>query len=196
MLSLIIGQPRSGKSEYAERIVSNRAGSTVYVGTLPNFPVWRDTIRRHESRRPDSWDLLELIGNPERDTELILEALDQYQNILLDGIMVYVFQLMTVFDFDPSVLQRPVSVLVKRLASHTGNVVVVDQPSDGLRPLRAQRALCYLHRSLARRAHSLILIEDGRATPLGRHEIVSVGPPKRRCKDDRRSNIRKLLCEK
>jgi adenosyl cobinamide kinase/adenosyl cobinamide phosphate guanylyltransferase len=166
VLHFIIGEAQSGKSEYAERFVSSLQGTTVYIGTLPHLSFCQDTIRRHKLRRPSSWQLIELTGNAEEDMNLISVALVDYRNVLLDGLTFYIFQLMATFDFELTKLRGQTSALVRRLANHVGEVLVVDQPVPGTLPRKTQLALCYVHFLLSRKAHSLTSIKDGSATSI------------------------------
>ena len=171
MLHFILGAAKSGKSAHAEHLVADMPGATVYIGTLPSGSLCGERILRHRLRRPASWHLIELRGNPETDITLLEGALDKYRNILLDGFTFYVFQLISTFDFEFTILKDKVTSLIRKFANHSGEVVVVDQPVVGIYPARLRLALRYLHLLLAQSAHTLTLIESGRAIPLGRREL-------------------------
>lgn len=58
---LVLGGARSGKSEFAERLVSDERAVT-YVAPSPDRPddpEWRERVARHRARRPASWTTLE-----------------------------------------------------------------------------------------------------------------------------------------
>lgn len=62
-VELITGPARSGKSRWAEQLISQQAlsqptGQVHYLATgpdLPEDPSWQERLRRHRERRPSSW---------------------------------------------------------------------------------------------------------------------------------------------
>lgn len=166
MLHFIIGEARSGKSEHAERLAAGWHGTTVYVGTLFLSDRCEEAIKRHKARRPRQWQLIELVGNPETDVSLLSTALADYRNVLLDGLAFYITQLFTIFDIQPHELRGHALSLIRQFADHDGEVIVVDQPVPPALSRRTQMALRYVHQFLARRAHTLTLVENRMATPL------------------------------
>ncbi|MBO3738482.1 bifunctional adenosylcobinamide kinase/adenosylcobinamide-phosphate guanylyltransferase [Actinoplanes flavus] len=73
---LVLGGIRSGKSGFAESLVSS-APSVRYVATAvggEDDPEWRARIEAHQRRRPQSWTTEETGGDPARLTELIAQA--------------------------------------------------------------------------------------------------------------------------
>jgi adenosyl cobinamide kinase/adenosyl cobinamide phosphate guanylyltransferase len=174
MLSLVIGQPNSGKSEFAERLVASRAGPTAYVGTLPHLRIFGKRIRRHRLRRPSSWDLIELRGNPYHDTRLISAAMDRYQNILVDGLAFYVFQLFTVFEIEPSEFAKHTRELARSFSRHAGEIVIVDQPVTPIECRKTTAALQHLHITLARQSDQIQLISETLARTIQARELVEI----------------------
>jgi len=166
MLTLVIGEPNSGKSEFAESLIASYAGPTAYIGTLPDLHMFDKRIQRHRLRRPSSWDLVELVGNPHVDTRLISSAMDQYQNILLDGLAFYVLQLLSVFEFEPSEFAKHIRELAKDFSRHPGKVVVVDQPVTHIRCEKTVEAVQGLHLILARQADEIQLISESLSTTI------------------------------
>ncbi|SFF13607.1 bifunctional adenosylcobinamide kinase/adenosylcobinamide-phosphate guanylyltransferase [Blastococcus tunisiensis] len=70
---LVLGGARSGKSSYAEGLLSReRSVDYVACGLRPDDddPEWADRVARHRARRPASWttvetiDLLDVLGSP------------------------------------------------------------------------------------------------------------------------------------
>lgn len=95
---LVLGGIRSGKSEYAESLVS--AAPTVrYVATSPGYeddPEWQARIETHRGRRPGSWtteevgtdpsQLAEVISAAKPDETLLVDDLGGWVSVLLDPV--------------------------------------------------------------------------------------------------------------
>ena len=176
MLHLVIGAAKSGKSEYAESMMSRFSGRKVYVGTLPRIPLYQNSIETHQARRPTSWHLVELIGDLSVDVELIQRALSGAPNILLDGLTFYLLQLLTVFDEDLVAFHPEVLRLIDHAAFNVPNVVITDPPVPKNLPQHvsgtAHGLLRYLHSMLARRATLITFIKDGEATRITRSDLL------------------------
>ncbi len=60
---LVTGPARSGKSEWAEHLARQSQQAVVYVATAqrdPTDPEWQARLDRHQQRRPDHWQTLEV----------------------------------------------------------------------------------------------------------------------------------------
>ena len=58
--TLILGGIKSGKSVFAETLVKDKTGSTIYLATgQPSDGEMKHRIDAHQQRRPDSWETLE-----------------------------------------------------------------------------------------------------------------------------------------
>ena len=85
-LTLVSGPSRSGKSRWAEHLVSNLPKVT-YVATSAHQPDdmdWHERMRKHRLRRPSHWklvecgpDLLSLLRNPPSHA-LLIDSLGGY----------------------------------------------------------------------------------------------------------------------
>ncbi|MFI5953469.1 bifunctional adenosylcobinamide kinase/adenosylcobinamide-phosphate guanylyltransferase [Cryptosporangium sp. NPDC051539] len=67
MDTLVLGGIRSGKSAWAERLVTAHPGPVRYVATSPARPDdadWSARVRTHRTRRPDTWETVEAGGGP------------------------------------------------------------------------------------------------------------------------------------
>lgn len=159
MLHFVLGPTGSGKSLYAERLVATRPGRTLYVGTLPNIGYYADNINRHRQRRPNSWDLIELIGDPTHDMSRLCLSMESYSNILLDGLAFYFIQLFTAFEWDPCLRNLGLIDLIGRATQHSGTVIVVDAPSHSL-PCPVDETIRDAHSLLARNATSITLVDQ------------------------------------
>ena len=80
-LTLVTGGARSGKSHYAEGLLSDKSTVT-YIATAPPYhddPEWTSRIELHQSRRPEHWKTVE--------TSHLTEALAQItdnEHVLVD----------------------------------------------------------------------------------------------------------------
>jgi nicotinate-nucleotide--dimethylbenzimidazole phosphoribosyltransferase len=76
---LVLGGIRSGKSEFAESLLSD-APAVTYVATSAvdgaggQDAQWAERIAAHRRRRPDSWTTVEVAGDPGRLAGLLAEA--------------------------------------------------------------------------------------------------------------------------
>ena len=61
-VSLVLGGARSGKSTFAEKLASSRAGSfaVLYVATLEPYDAeMQERVERHRASRPNTWRTVE-----------------------------------------------------------------------------------------------------------------------------------------
>lgn len=176
MLHLVVGAAHSGKSEYAENLISNLSGGKVYVGTLPRIPQYQNSIRAHQARRPSSWFLIELIGDLSVDIEILRSAVSQSPNILVDGLTFYLLQSLAAFEENFLAFRPEVGALIDRAAFGVQTVIVTDPPVPKLLPKHvpstARWLLRYIHAMLARRASTITFIKDGEATSITRKDLL------------------------
>ncbi len=63
-LTFITGGARSGKSNFAEELVRQKPGKTVYIATaIPFDENMKDRIKKHREHRPSSWKTIEKYKN-------------------------------------------------------------------------------------------------------------------------------------
>lgn len=168
MIDFVLGAPRSGKSLYAERLVAQRPGYTLYVGTLPSRPDYAAIIADHRARRPREWDLLECHGAPEQDLPRLRSALSAFDNIIVDGLLVYVLRFVTLFRRDLSAFKSEVTALLESAAHGATSVVVVDSPVPVEAPAMARRHLHGLHLTILRWSSSIVFVDHHKARPISK----------------------------
>ena len=91
---LVTGAARSGKSEWAERLVRESGKSVVYVATAQRYPddaEWDARIETHIQRRPAQWrslevpiELAEAIDGARAGEILLVDSLGTWVGNLLD----------------------------------------------------------------------------------------------------------------
>jgi len=111
---LVTGGARSGKSRWAESLVSDRP-DVVYVATAherPDDSEWNDRVERHRNRRPAAWSTLE--------TSDVAAAIEKHPTVLVDCATLWLGALLDRDDVDAAI-----NGLVDTVAHATGTVVVV-----------------------------------------------------------------------
>ncbi len=91
-ITLVTGGARSGKSSFAEKLVSDLGKRVAYIATaIPFDEGMKDRIEKHRVSRPESWKTYEI----HRDVYKYIEEIDQrYDIILLDCVTILVTNLM------------------------------------------------------------------------------------------------------
>ena len=91
MIIFVLGEPKSGKSVWAENVLLSLGGTSLYVGTLPARQEFHETIIEHQKRRLEAkWDLLEASGEPGEDLKALSQALQKNSTVLIDGLSAYI----------------------------------------------------------------------------------------------------------
>lgn len=77
--TLILGGARSGKSAFAERMLTGAidARPVTYAATAPRYPgdpEWAERIARHQAQRPETWRTVETGDEPAALAELFRTA--------------------------------------------------------------------------------------------------------------------------
>lgn len=173
MLHFVIGPPKSGKSEYAEQLINRYSTPTIYIGTLPSS-LYEEEIRIHQERRPPTWSLLELTGNPQTDINAAEAALRDFQNVLIDGITCYLLRLMTIFKISMDAFRGHFISLVDQAAQKIGEVIIVDPPVPPLPYSLEQIVLRDMHNTVARRAYVTTFVNSGLIKQISRSELIRI----------------------
>ena len=116
---LISGGVKSGKSEFAEYLASKEKEVT-YVAlseTRPNDSSWQDKIKLHQTRRPQSWKLIE--------TENIMPIIREDNGVLLiDSIGGFVVNNIEKKEEDWKI---SLNDLVNYLCSYNSKIIIVGE---------------------------------------------------------------------
>jgi adenosylcobinamide kinase/adenosylcobinamide-phosphate guanylyltransferase len=133
-LVVVLGGTRSGKSRFGrERAAALAGGGPVtYVGTaLPGDVELDERIALHRRDRPAGWATVE----PGPDVPAAIAAIEPGSTILLDGLTLWVSQLLNRPGDAPSVVGGPIADLRAALEAHDGPAIVVsDEVGLGLVP--------------------------------------------------------------
>ncbi|MSW49870.1 MAG: aminotransferase class I/II-fold pyridoxal phosphate-dependent enzyme, partial [Actinobacteria bacterium] len=194
-LVLVLGGTRSGKSAVAERLAAAAGGPVRYLATAPSGPDGDgDRIALHRSRRPASWETLEVAAT--EDLALpIREAAGA--TVLLDGLGAWLAGVLHASGLldddgrreDPAGaidgaaalagIEHAVQALADAACGREGLTVVVGEEA-GMAPVAPTRGtrrwvdlLGTAHQALAARADRVLLVVAGRAIEL--HD-VGAGP--------------------
>src|SRR5437764_8250465 len=179
---LVLGGIRSGKSEYAESLVST-AAEVRYVATAA--PVaeddaeWAARLAAHRERRPAAWQTDEVGAEPGRLAGLLAETKPD-QTVLVDDLGGWMTALL-----DGGQLRDEVDKLTEAVRDCAGRLVVVS-PEVGLSVVPATEAgrafadaLGTANRVLADACDAVVLVVAGQPTWLKRGtpgaRIVPVG---------------------
>jgi adenosyl cobinamide kinase/adenosyl cobinamide phosphate guanylyltransferase len=156
MIEFVIGNPKCGKSLYAEGRLASITTSVLYVATLPATDLFEGIIRDHRNRRPSSWEIYETLGNVERDALNIAVRIHRHTGILIDGLSSYVLRILAYYPTESHNLLRNVASLVEML-SESGRIgILLDTPVSCLNWPLQRRVVRGVHRICARRAERLI----------------------------------------
>ena len=161
---LVLGGIRSGKSEYAESLVSH-ATDVRYVATGASDdgdPEWAARLAAHRERRPATWRTEEIGADPGRLAGLLAEAKPD-QTVLVDDLGGWMTTLLTAGGPVP----ETVEALAAAVRESAGRLVVVS-PEVGLSVVPATElgrafadALGTANRALADACDAVVLVVAG-----------------------------------
>jgi adenosyl cobinamide kinase/adenosyl cobinamide phosphate guanylyltransferase len=177
--ALVLGGIRSGKSEFAEALVSSSAESrwpspaapaVTYVATArpePGDPAWTARIDAHRDRRPAGWITAEVGDEPSALLDLLTGA-DPDATLLVDDVGGWVApQVTDVTTFDP--IAAGLADAVRKCAAR----LVLVSPEVGLSVvpgtaigLAFADALGRTNRSIATECDAVVLVVAGNAVPV------------------------------
>ena len=119
-LTLVTGPTRSGKSRWAESLLSDQT-PVIYMATGPCRPgdaAWQDRLQMHRQRRPLNWSTVECGG----DLNAAMASISLTADVLVDSLGGVVASHLECTCQQWQVLQES---LIDRLKLHQGTVVIV-----------------------------------------------------------------------
>lgn len=166
--SLLVGGARSGKSDLAVELGKAWDGDVTFAATAEALDDdMANRISRHQSDRPESWDLIEApLLNAANIAEVTPEAL-----LIVDCITLLVSNLMMA-DKTNQQIEDHVSILTHALVSRTAPTIVIsNEVGLGVHPdtelgRRYRGVLGRANKRLASRAETALFVSAGRVTPL------------------------------
>jgi nicotinate-nucleotide--dimethylbenzimidazole phosphoribosyltransferase len=167
--ALVLGGIRSGKSEFAEALVSSATGVT-YVATArrePGDAAWTARIDAHRDRRPPDWTTVETGDEPSALLDLLTDA-GPDGTLLVDDVGGWVAaQVTDVTAFDPAAasLAEAVRKCPARLVLVSPEVGLSVVPSTAI-GLAFADALGRTNRAIATECDAVVLVVAGNAVPV------------------------------
>ena len=119
-LILVSGAVRSGKSQFAEDLFKDSCHVT-YIATFLNLTSdksWSERIKKHKSRRPDSWALVENFSDLNHEINLLSNNSD----IIIDSLGGIVYSYLDMKDREWQIFSND---FIKTLTSFHGRIVLV-----------------------------------------------------------------------
>ena len=172
VLTLVLGGTRSGKSEVAERLITDQAGpraAVTYVatGSRPDDGLdaeWTARIQAHRLRRPTTWSTVEV--GPGADLGEGIRDLDS--PVLVDSLGTWVARFPG-FDCDPDRLCA--DLLARSTRGRGPTVIVSEEVGLGVHPPTAvgvafADSLGTVNRKVASVADRVLLVVAGRVLSL------------------------------
>lgn len=95
---LVTGGARSGKSNFAEKLCTDRNNKTAYIATsIPFDDEMKDRVRKHKESRPQNWKTYEIY----KDIYSIIKDISKsHDTVIMDCVTLLVNNLMFSYDID------------------------------------------------------------------------------------------------
>ncbi|MGH3734420.1 MAG: bifunctional adenosylcobinamide kinase/adenosylcobinamide-phosphate guanylyltransferase [Micromonosporaceae bacterium] len=168
MHTLVLGGIRSGKSAYAERLVTG-AEQVTYLATAadrPQDPEWEARLAAHQQRRPGGWRTRECGERPELLPRLLREA-GAAETLLVDDLGGWLTAVHDHAGWADGAADGPFAELTSALADAVATVVLVS-PEVGLTIVpdnkvarRFADLLGTLNQAVAARCDRVVLVVAG-----------------------------------
>jgi adenosylcobinamide kinase/adenosylcobinamide-phosphate guanylyltransferase len=160
-LTLVLGGARSGKSRYAEELVTATAPPWIYIATAQAFDEeMTDRIAQHKSRRAEGWNTIEA---PLKLPSTVAANGNSGQPMLIDCLTLWLSNVM----LDGSDVEAACDELSEALAAANGPIVVVSNEvglgivPDNALARRFRDAQGRLNQMIAARADRVVLMAAG-----------------------------------
>jgi nicotinate-nucleotide--dimethylbenzimidazole phosphoribosyltransferase len=167
--ALVLGGIRSGKSEFAEALVSP-SGAVTYVATArtdPDDAEWTARIDAHRDRRPTGWSTAEIGDDPAALLDLLIDAHPD-GTLLVDDVGAWVAAHVTdvtAFESVAAGLAEAVRKCPARLVLVSPEVGLSVVPSTAI-GLAFADALGRTNRAIATECDAVVLVIAGNAVPV------------------------------
>lgn len=173
MIIFIFGKPKSGKSLFAEKMLSEKKGKTLYIGTLPNNIFYKDTIKNHQIRRPTSWNSIELIGDLKQDKRMIKKSLKNYNNFLIDGLSFYIIGLAIIMNNTENKIYEFTKIFATDKYSKNNCIVIVDSIISIYLPKYLRDILKNIHLLIINNSDKIFYVDNNELKSLRKSDALS-----------------------
>lgn len=121
-ITLVLGGVRSGKSRYAEKLVSG-AGTVTYIATArAGDAEMTEKIRRHRTQRPKAWRTVE---EPLELSRALLENSRSSEYVLVDCLTIFAANLLELTQGDAGAMEKRIVGLLDALDTAACPIVLV-----------------------------------------------------------------------
>jgi adenosylcobinamide kinase/adenosylcobinamide-phosphate guanylyltransferase len=178
-ITLVLGGARSGKSRYAQQLVSGCDKVTFIATAQPSDDEMRMRIQRHRQERPATWPTVEV----QVDLDLAIARHSPASEILLvDCLALYAANLMTLEHNNEEKIQERVDRLCQALQSAESSVVLVsNEVGSGVHPSHPsgrffRDLLGRINQQVAQLADNVLLMVAGIPLPVKGHVQLKSSP--------------------
>lgn len=157
MSILVTGGARSGKSGFAEKLMSSLSDQAIYVATGQAFDEeMQERISLHQHQRTESGYAWETLEEP-YDLPVLLERLSGGGAVLVDCLTLWLSNVLLAvegFEDRQVLVEQEITKLEKSVSSFEGTLILVtNEVGDGIVP---EYALGRLYRDLAGQMNALL----------------------------------------
>jgi len=169
VIYFVLGYKSSGKSLFVENLLQLTGKSTLYIGTLPDYAYYHETIEIHKKRRPEEWGLIELIHDPACDLDVLYSQIDYFDNLMLDGLTFYILRCIY---FEQNLEKyKPLFLdLLQRIKGGRGCTYIVDTPVPANLDRETKKTVLNLHYWIMRHAAGIFYVEKGKVEEMSFRE--------------------------
>jgi adenosylcobinamide kinase/adenosylcobinamide-phosphate guanylyltransferase len=164
-ITLITGGARSGKSAYALKLASDRAGvRQVYVATgEASDDEMAARIARHKAERPADFATVE---EPVRLASALQDLGSRAEVVIIDSLTLWVSNLLQIYPAEEAFRQECLTLVQVLAAAPFDSIVVTDEVGSGIVPenvvaRRFRDRLGLTNQSIARAADEVFLLVSG-----------------------------------
>lgn len=120
---LVTGGARSGKSSFAENMVSGFGGNILYIATsIPFDEEMKERVKKHKESRPKEWDTYEGF---EKLNEVIKARGNSYNGVLIDCITILISNLMfySIGDNEENLNSKNINDLEEKIRNEINDIL-------------------------------------------------------------------------